>query len=97
MAQGSAAPQRALLMKHAEGFGLSSVSPGCLQVEAYLRLAEISFATMVMKTAGASPTGEMHIHMVVQLPSAPSQLAKQRSQACAQDWWPTQQSSSTSV
>lgn len=48
-----------LFMKHGEGWGLPSVSPGCIQVEAYLRLANISFAVDAMKTSGTSPTGHL--------------------------------------
>eukprot|EP00892_Ulva_mutabilis_P010019 jgi/Ulvmu1/738/UM010_0111.1 len=46
-----------LLMKYPEAWGLPSLSPGCIQVEAYLRLSGISFAIDKLNTTGPSPTG----------------------------------------
>ena len=52
-----AAPPQVLLLKHGPGWGLPSVSAGCIQAEAYLRIAGVPFAEDVLSTAGTSPTG----------------------------------------
>lgn len=48
-----------VLYKHAPAWGLPSLSPASVAVEAYLRLAEVPFAALPCVSATASPSGAL--------------------------------------
>ncbi|KXZ56862.1 hypothetical protein GPECTOR_1g778 [Gonium pectorale] len=48
-----------ILFKWPECWGLPSLSPACIQAEAYLRLAGANFAADVCSTSSSSPTGQL--------------------------------------
>ncbi|GLC44359.1 hypothetical protein PLESTB_000477700 [Pleodorina starrii] len=48
-----------ILYKWPECWGLPSLSPACIQAEAYLRLSGVQFAVEVCSTSSSSPTGQL--------------------------------------
>ncbi|KAG2500018.1 hypothetical protein HYH03_002300 [Edaphochlamys debaryana] len=55
----AARPDVTTLYKWPEAWGLPSLSPACIQAEAYLRLAGADFCVEVCSTASSSPTGQL--------------------------------------
>ncbi|GIL73226.1 hypothetical protein Vretimale_4833 [Volvox reticuliferus] len=48
-----------IIYKWSDCWGLPSLSPACIQAEAYLRLTGVDFAVEVCSTSSSSPTGQL--------------------------------------